>query len=65
MSLGNMKSLSMINFSHNNLSGAIPTPLADLQFLTQLDLSYNNLKGEIPINGVFANATATGGFVEE
>lgn len=51
-----LSSLSLLNLSHNNLSGFIPTELGDLKHLTQLDLSYNDLQGKVPENGVFGNA---------
>ncbi|KAL5207335.1 hypothetical protein ABZP36_031770 [Zizania latifolia] len=56
-SLGNIKSLRLLNFSHNSLSGSIPIALSNLPVLDKLDLSYNNLKGEIPRYEIFANAT--------
>lgn len=56
VSLGNLKSLNMVNLSHNNLSGTIPEVLADLPLLDMLDLSYNQLQGEVPRTGVFKNA---------
>jgi hypothetical protein len=36
------------DLSHNELSGEIPTSLADLKSLAHLNLSYNNLTGPIP-----------------
>ncbi|CAD6243608.1 unnamed protein product [Miscanthus lutarioriparius] len=53
----NLKTLSILNLSHNNLSGLLPVYLNDLESLTKLDLSCNNFRGEIPANGVFDNAT--------
>ena len=44
-----LPSLSVIlNFSHNSLSGSIPTEVEKLIFLVALDFSNNNLTGEIP-----------------
>jgi hypothetical protein len=47
-------SLSLLNLSHNNLSGLMPTFLSGLN-LTKLDLSYNNFQGKIPSIGLFDN----------
>jgi len=54
-SIGNIPGLSILNLSHNNLTGGIPAALSGLQ-LAALDLSYNNLQGEV--NGIFSNDTA-------
>ncbi|KAJ0729747.1 putative protein kinase RLK-Pelle-LRR-XII-1 family [Helianthus annuus] len=44
-----LSSLSIIlNLSHNNLFGPLPTEVGDLKMLTYLDLSHNNLSGNIP-----------------
>ncbi|KAI3705072.1 hypothetical protein L1987_75304 [Smallanthus sonchifolius] len=44
-----LSSLSFIlNLSHNNLFGSLPTEVGDLKMLTYLDLSHNNLSGNIP-----------------
>jgi Leucine-rich repeat (LRR) protein len=47
-------SLDLLNLSHNNLSGPMPTFLSGLN-LSKLDLSYNNFQGKIPTTGVFDN----------
>ncbi|CAL1404420.1 unnamed protein product [Linum trigynum] len=39
---------SVLNVSHNNFSGQIPTCLGNLDHLEALDLSSNNFSGEIP-----------------
>jgi Leucine-rich repeat (LRR) protein len=57
-SLGNIRSLKVLNLSHNKLTGSIPVSLGNLQLLEQLDLSFNHLKGKVPTNGVFMNETA-------
>ncbi|KAK4396097.1 Receptor like protein 22 [Sesamum angolense] len=45
---GELKSLYVLNFSHNALSGHIPGSIGNLEDLESLDLSFNNLGGEIP-----------------
>lgn len=50
--------MTVLNLSHNNLTGTIPAALSNLEVLTQLDLSYNRLKGEVPTSGVLKNVTA-------
>ena len=52
ISFGNLNSLTMLNLSHNNLSGLIPITL------TELNLSCNHLEGEVPTEGVFKKTTA-------
>ena len=47
-SLGALKSLKVLNVSHNKLSGRIPDTFGDLKDIESLDLSHNNLSGEIP-----------------
>ncbi|CAN0841242.1 Receptor-like protein 46 [Linum grandiflorum] len=48
--LGNLKSLKVLNVSHNRLSGRIPTSLGEIRDLESLDLSHNNLSGENPLS---------------
>ncbi|KAL8241068.1 hypothetical protein R6Q59_014423 [Mikania micrantha] len=44
-----LSSLSIIlNLSHNNLFGSLPSEVGSLKMLTYLDLSHNNLSGNIP-----------------
>ncbi|XP_042005953.1 receptor-like protein EIX2 [Salvia splendens] len=43
-----MKMLDSLDLSHNQLSGEIPTSLAEIHTLGVLDLSNNNLLGKIP-----------------
>jgi len=56
--LSSLTSLSILNLSHNNLSGSIPIELGNMSSLAQLDLSYNDLQGKVPRDGVFLNASA-------
>ncbi|KAK3444860.1 hypothetical protein EUGRSUZ_A00695 [Eucalyptus grandis] len=46
--LGDLKSLHVLNLSHNAISGSIPPNLGNLDQLESLDLSGNNLNGTIP-----------------
>ncbi|KAL5828304.1 hypothetical protein ACOSQ4_020101 [Xanthoceras sorbifolium] len=46
--VGKLKSLIVVNFSHNNLIGYIPLTLENMIELESLDLSSNKLEGEIP-----------------
>ncbi|KAL5828312.1 hypothetical protein ACOSQ4_020109 [Xanthoceras sorbifolium] len=46
--IGKLKSLKVVNFSHNNLIGHIPLSLENMTELESLDLSSNRLEGEIP-----------------
>ncbi|XP_020553262.1 receptor-like protein 12 [Sesamum indicum] len=46
--IGELKSLYVLNLSHNALSGHIPGSIGNLEDLESLDLSFNNLGGEIP-----------------
>ncbi|XP_047940767.1 receptor-like protein EIX2 [Salvia hispanica] len=43
-----MGMLESLDLSNNQLSGKIPTSLAQLHYLAVLDLSNNNLSGKIP-----------------
>ncbi|KAL6516426.1 hypothetical protein OROGR_019731 [Orobanche gracilis] len=45
-----MEMLEVVDLSHNQLSGRIPTTLAKLQFWLVLDLSNNCLFGKIPMS---------------
>ncbi|KAF8364631.1 hypothetical protein HHK36_033397 [Tetracentron sinense] len=47
-SIGNLKSLLVLNLSSNCLTGHIPSSLENLKELESLDLSQNKLSGEIP-----------------
>ncbi|XP_022543002.1 probably inactive leucine-rich repeat receptor-like protein kinase At5g48380 [Brassica rapa] len=53
------RSLSSLDLSRNNFSGALPSNIASLiPFVTTLDLSYNQFSGEIPtglLNVTFLN----------
>ncbi|TYJ39211.1 hypothetical protein E1A91_A04G051000v1 [Gossypium mustelinum] len=63
--LGELKSLIVLNFSHNSLAGnilpslgkmlqgKIPMQLTDLTFLGALNLSHNNLEEQIPLANHF------------
>ncbi|KAE8667894.1 hypothetical protein F3Y22_tig00112354pilonHSYRG00077 [Hibiscus syriacus] len=44
-----MKSLEVLDLSHNRLSGSIPVSLAELSFLSKFNVAYNELQGEIPM----------------
>ena len=47
--LGRISSnIRVMNLSHNNLTGPIPTTFSNLKQIESLDLSYNNLNGKIP-----------------
>ncbi|KAE8725530.1 ankyrin repeat-containing protein [Hibiscus syriacus] len=43
-----MGTLESLDFSYNQLSGAIPPSISKLTFLSYLNVAYNNLTGEIP-----------------
>ena len=47
--IGELKSLYVLNLSHNALTGKIPLSLGKLSRLESLDLSSNNITGEIPM----------------
>ncbi|CAL5414347.1 unnamed protein product [Camellia sinensis] len=51
-----MRGLRVLDLSHNNLSGVIPSYLGELQ-LDMLNLSFNMLHGQVPIQGVFQNGS--------
>uniref|UniRef100_A0A6N2LFV5 non-specific serine/threonine protein kinase n=1 Tax=Salix viminalis TaxID=40686 RepID=A0A6N2LFV5_SALVM len=53
-----LRSIRVLSFAHNNLSGQIPKFLGELPLLGYLDLSGNNFDGEVPAEGVFTNASA-------
>ncbi|KAL8240940.1 hypothetical protein R6Q59_014295 [Mikania micrantha] len=46
--IGDLKSLSSFEVSHNRLSGELPVTLSRLNFLSSFNVSYNNLTGRIP-----------------
>uniref|UniRef100_A0A2N9IXF8 Uncharacterized protein n=1 Tax=Fagus sylvatica TaxID=28930 RepID=A0A2N9IXF8_FAGSY len=47
--LGRISSnIRVMNLSHNNLTGPIPTTFSNLKQIESLDLSYNNLNGTTP-----------------
>ncbi|TYH56569.1 hypothetical protein ES332_D08G028600v1 [Gossypium tomentosum] len=46
--VGQLIYLQMLNFSHNNFTGPIPTSLGNLVALESLDLSSNKFSGRIP-----------------
>uniref|UniRef100_A0A2C9VQ16 Disease resistance R13L4/SHOC-2-like LRR domain-containing protein n=1 Tax=Manihot esculenta TaxID=3983 RepID=A0A2C9VQ16_MANES len=46
--VGMLKSLVVLNFSHNDLTGYIPSAFGNLTEVESLDLSSNRLVGEIP-----------------
>ncbi|OIT01787.1 tyrosine-sulfated glycopeptide receptor 1, partial [Nicotiana attenuata] len=46
--LRNFTEIRALNFSHNNITGVIPSEFSNLQNIRSLDLSYNNLTGRIP-----------------
>ncbi|KAG8377053.1 hypothetical protein BUALT_Bualt09G0128000 [Buddleja alternifolia] len=47
--LGDLKSLYLLNLSHNGLTGTIPASIGNLRQLGSLDLSANHLTGKIPV----------------
>ncbi|CAN4111184.1 unnamed protein product [Withania somnifera] len=46
--VGDLKSLYLLNISHNNLTGQIPSAIGNLKQLGSMDLSFNKLGGNIP-----------------
>ncbi|KAL7095278.1 hypothetical protein ACP275_10G013700 [Erythranthe tilingii] len=48
-SIGDLKSLYLLNLSHNAIMGCIPASIGNLKQLGSLDLSSNNLTGNIPV----------------
>ncbi|KAL7136194.1 hypothetical protein ABFS83_10G013100 [Erythranthe nasuta] len=48
-SIGDLKSLYLLNLSHNAIMGSIPASVGNLKQLGSLDLSSNNLTGNIPV----------------
>ncbi|KAL9152900.1 hypothetical protein ABFS82_10G012800 [Erythranthe guttata] len=48
-SIGDLKSLYLLNLSHNAIMGSIPASIGNLKQLGSLDLSSNNLTGNIPV----------------
>ncbi|KAL4271202.1 hypothetical protein GQ457_13G004440 [Hibiscus cannabinus] len=49
-SIGNLRSLEMLDLSYSNLSGPFPASLVNLTQLRSLSLSHNNLSGLLPIS---------------
>jgi Leucine-rich repeat (LRR) protein len=47
-SLGSLKQLTVLDLSHNNLSGTFPSTMANLASLQQLDMESNDLSGLFP-----------------
>ncbi|KAI3474229.1 hypothetical protein Pfo_029017 [Paulownia fortunei] len=47
--IGELKSLYVLNLSHNSLTGVIPASVGNLTQLGSLDLSVNHLTGKIPV----------------
>ncbi|CAL5389941.1 unnamed protein product [Camellia sinensis] len=46
--IGNISSVTQLDFSNNNFTGTIPTSLSNLPNLTYFNVSYNNLSGSVP-----------------
>ncbi|KAF3772834.1 putative LRR receptor-like serine/threonine-protein kinase [Nymphaea thermarum] len=47
--MSNLRTLAVLDISHNFIAGRIPDGLERLEGLNQLDFSWNNLSGEIPL----------------
>lgn len=47
-SIGNLKSLNILNLYYSNFSGTVPSSIGNLSQLTNLDLSLNNFFGRLP-----------------
>jgi hypothetical protein len=50
--------LEVLNLSHNQFSGNIPSSIGSMASLSTLDVSYNNLEGPLPTGQLFHNASA-------
>ncbi|KAL7163061.1 hypothetical protein ACSBR2_039206 [Camellia fascicularis] len=48
-----MTSIETLDLSHNDLSGAIPHSLVNLNFLSEFNVAYNQLYGAISTGGQF------------
>ncbi|GAU28549.1 hypothetical protein TSUD_268880 [Trifolium subterraneum] len=46
--MGGWERIQILDLSHNNFNGRIPSCVANLTYLTYLDLSYNAIEGFIP-----------------
>ena len=51
-----MQSLELLNVSHNNLSGLIPTTFETMHGLLYVNISYNELEGPLPNSTSFQEA---------
>ncbi|XP_072957900.1 MDIS1-interacting receptor like kinase 2-like isoform X2 [Typha angustifolia] len=49
--------LQVLNLSHNELTGSIPSSFRDMNSLLAIDLSYNELEGPLPDSHFFKNAS--------
>ncbi|KAJ9560369.1 hypothetical protein OSB04_005529 [Centaurea solstitialis] len=47
----------MLNLSHNNLTGSIPSSFTEMVSLTSVDVSYNHLEGPLPKMRAFEEAS--------
>ncbi|GJS07161.1 receptor kinase-like protein Xa21 [Tanacetum coccineum] len=56
-SLSSLRGLTLLDLSHNNLSGQIPRFLEKFS-LVYMDLSFNDFEGEVPVVGAFYNVSA-------
>jgi len=50
--LSQIKNLSSLDISQNNLKGTIPEGFANLSNLVQLNFSFNQLEGPVPLTGI-------------